>query len=75
MDSSVLNNQWSQLRGHVKEFFLMKDDDLTNIDMGGDKADSLTDILQNRYGYTRDEAHDQLDKFILKYGAEKHPKG
>ncbi len=74
MDSSVLNNQWPQLRGNVRQFFLMKEDDLTNIDKGSDKAVTLTDILQNRYGFTRDEANDQLDKFIHKFGIEKNPR-
>jgi hypothetical protein len=74
MDRTVLNDQWNQLRGHVKAFFLMKDDDLHNIDQGQDKADAITDILENRYGFTRDEAHDQLDKFILKHGAGKRSK-
>ena len=71
MESSVLNNQWTQLRGHVRKFFQMQEDDLTNIDNGSDKAVTLTDLLQNRYGFTRDEARDQLDTFIHKFGVEK----
>ena len=71
MDSSVLDNQWTQLRGHVRQFFLMKEDDLTNIDNGSDKAVTLTNILQNRYGFTREEARDQLDTFLHKFGVAK----
>jgi hypothetical protein len=64
MDSSVLQEKWTRLRESVKQFFKMKDDDLAKLDESADKADALMDILQHRYGFTADEAHDELDRFI-----------
>lgn len=69
MDSSVLQDNWTQQRAKVKRFFQMKDDDLSQLDDSTNKADALLDILQQRYGFTMDEARDELDKFISKSGA------
>lgn len=64
MDTSVLQDNWTQQRANVKQFFGMKDEDLAQLDNSADKADALLDILQQRYGFTADEARDELDKFM-----------
>jgi len=66
MNSDVLQGKWKQLRGSIKEAFgKLTDDDLTQAEGSGDK---MLGILQERYGYSKDQANDEWNKFVSKYG-------
>ena len=68
MNNDVLKGKWRQLRGNIKEFFgKLTDDDLTTIEGSTDK---FVGVLQERYGYTKDQAKSELDKFLTKLGGE-----
>ncbi len=61
MNRDVLEGNWKQLRGRVKEMWgKLTDDDLDQID---GKADRLLGALQKHYGYARDKAEAELDRF------------
>jgi uncharacterized protein YjbJ (UPF0337 family) len=66
MNTDVLEGKWKQVKGQIKEFFgKLTDDDIVMI--AGSK-DKLLGKLQERYGYTREQAHAEYDKFRQRYG-------
>jgi uncharacterized protein YjbJ (UPF0337 family) len=59
MNSDVLQGKWKQLRGQVKSWWGdLTDDDLDVIDGNHDK---LVGKLQERYGYTREKAEQEVN--------------
>ncbi len=61
MNRDVLKGKWMQIRGDVKrQWGKLTDDDLTRID--GDR-DKLMGTLQERYGYSREQAEREVDRF------------
>ena len=62
MNSDILGGMWKQLRGQVKETWgKITDDELDQID---GKRDKLAGMLQEKYGYTREQAERQIDDFL-----------
>lgn len=61
MNSDIFRGKWLQLKGAVKkQWGDLTDDDLMQID--GD-MDRLAGVLQERYGYTRERAQQEIDRF------------
>ncbi len=61
MNDDILKGQWRQVRGNVRETFgKLTDDDLEQI---GGNAETLLGKIQERYGYTREQASREWDKF------------
>jgi uncharacterized protein YjbJ (UPF0337 family) len=59
MNEDILKGQWKQLRGKVKEWWgVLTDDDLDKID---GQRDQLIGMLQQKYGFTKDQATRELD--------------
>jgi uncharacterized protein YjbJ (UPF0337 family) len=59
-NEDVLEGKWRQVRGHLKEWWgKLTDDDLDRID---GKADRLIGTLQEKYGYTRQRAEDEMKR-------------
>ena len=64
MNEDILKGKWKELSGSIKaQWGKLTDDDLTRIE--GDKT-RLVGILQQKYGYTKDEAEKEYDEFISK---------
>jgi uncharacterized protein YjbJ (UPF0337 family) len=62
----ILAGQWKQLRGSVKSWWgRLTDDDFDRI--AGQK-DRLIGTLQEKYGYTRDMAQQEVDRRLKEYG-------
>lgn len=62
MNKDILIGNWKQLRGQVKEFWgELTDDEIDQID---GRADRLAGVLQEHYGYTRQEAEDAVSDFL-----------
>ena len=62
MNWDKIEGNWKQFTGRVKEKWgQLTDDDMTAID---GKRTRLAGILQERYGYAKDQAHKELDEFI-----------
>lgn len=67
MNSDTVKGAWKQLRGNVKEAFgKLTDDDLLQAD---GNADKILGALQSRYGYTKEQAQTEWDKFSSKHTA------
>jgi len=62
MNRDVLVGQWKQLKGKVKQQWgRLTDDELDQIN---GRYDELAGLIQERYGYSRDEASNELDMFL-----------
>ena len=62
MNRDVLEGQWKQLKGKVKQQWgKLTDNELDQI---SGRYDELLGLVQERYGYSRDEAANELDMFL-----------
>ena len=62
MNWDQIQGNWKQLTGKVKEKWgKVTDDDLTVI---AGKRDQLAGILQQRYGYAKEQVEKELDEFM-----------
>ena len=62
MNWDQIKGSWMQVKGQVKEKWgKLTDDDLTVI---GGKRDQLAGLLQQKYGYAKDQAEKELDAFM-----------
>jgi uncharacterized protein YjbJ (UPF0337 family) len=62
MNWDQIAGNWKQVKGTVKEKWgKLTDDDLTTI---AGKRDQLAGLLQERYGYEKDQAEKELDEFL-----------
>ena len=57
MNRDVLEGQWKQLKGKVKQQWGRLTDDELNMING--RYDELAGLIQERYGYSRDEAYNE----------------
>ncbi len=65
MNTDVIQGQWKQLKGSVKQQWgKLTDDDLTRIEGSRDK---LVGAIQERYGKARDEAEREVKRFEETY--------
>jgi uncharacterized protein YjbJ (UPF0337 family) len=62
MNRDVLEGQWKQLKGKVKQQWGRLTDD--ELDQVNGRYDELAGLIQERYGYSRDEAANELDMFL-----------
>ncbi len=65
MNEDILKGQWTQIRGQVKQWWgMLTDDDLTKIN---GKRDQLIGKLQERYGYSKEQAVKQIDERLAEF--------
>lgn len=65
MNKDILEGKWKQIRGEAKSWWgNLTDDDL---DRAAGKFDVLAGMLQERYGYTRQAAADEIDKRVTAF--------
>lgn len=63
MNRDILQGNWKQLKGRVKETWgKLTDDDIT---VANGNYDQLLGRIQERYGYSRQEAQERLDRFLV----------
>jgi uncharacterized protein YjbJ (UPF0337 family) len=62
MTSDILEGKWKQIRGKVKETWGdLTDDELDQI---SGRRDRLVGKLQEKYGHSRMEAEQEVDRFL-----------
>jgi uncharacterized protein YjbJ (UPF0337 family) len=67
MNKDIVEGQWKQIRGEAKAWWgKLTDDDL---DRAAGKFEVLAGLLQEKYGYTRQHAADEIDKRVTAYEA------
>jgi uncharacterized protein YjbJ (UPF0337 family) len=67
MNKDVLAGKWKQIRGQAKGWWgKLTDDDL---DRANGKLDVLAGVLQEKYGYTRQRATEEINKRVTAFEA------
>ena len=67
MNKDILEGKWKQMRGNAKTWWgKLTDDDL---DRAAGKYDVLAGLLQEKYGYTRQRADEEIDKRLKDFEA------
>jgi uncharacterized protein YjbJ (UPF0337 family) len=65
MNHNIFAEQWKQMRGRLKSWWgKLSDDDFDWIE--GQK-DKLIGLVQEKYGYTRDQAQEEIDRRFNEY--------
>jgi uncharacterized protein YjbJ (UPF0337 family) len=60
MNKDIFEGKWKEMRGQVKETWgKLTDDDLEKVD---GKADQLVGLIQQKYGYSRQQAEKELNQ-------------
>jgi uncharacterized protein YjbJ (UPF0337 family) len=62
LNQDVLAGKWKQARGQIKRWWgKLTDNDLERIH---GRIDQLIGVVQERYGYTREKAEKEVEKFM-----------
>ena len=65
MNEDIFTGQWKEMRGALRSWWgKLTDDDFEWI--GGQK-DKLIGMIQEKYGYTRDQARDEMERRFDEY--------
>jgi uncharacterized protein YjbJ (UPF0337 family) len=65
MNKDILEGKWKQIRGEAKAWWGdLTDDDLDRV---AGKFDVLAGLLQEKYGYTRERAADEIEKRVTAF--------
>ena len=60
---SEFDQKWKLIRGQSVEWFsLLAEHDLKKVDKADDKLDKFVTMLQVKYGYTRPQAREEINK-------------
>jgi len=72
MNKDIVAGKWKQAKGKVREWWGdLTDDDVTRIN---GKYETFVGVLQERYGYSRDQAEEEINRFMREYDTETpHP--
>jgi uncharacterized protein YjbJ (UPF0337 family) len=67
MNKDIFEGKWKQIRGDAKVWWgKLTDDDLDQV---AGKLEALTGLLQEKYGYTREAAADEVEKRLADFEA------
>ncbi len=62
MNQDVFEGKWKEMKGQVREWWgKLTDDDL---EKAAGKADQLIGLLQQKYGYTKEQAEAEFNRRI-----------
>ena len=62
MNEDILEGKWKQVRGQAKEWWgKLTDDDLDKVE---GKFDRLAGVLQEKYGYSKEAAIEEINRRI-----------
>jgi uncharacterized protein YjbJ (UPF0337 family) len=66
MNQEVFAGQWKKMRGELKSWWgKLADDDLEKI---GGRKDKLIGVVQEKYGYAREQAQQEVEQHLKEYG-------
>lgn len=65
INTDILSGKWKQLKGEIKkQWGKLTDDDLQIVEGQHDK---LVGLVQERYGYARERAEQEVERFLNQY--------
>ena len=65
MTKDIFEGKWKQVRGEVRGWWGKLTDD--DVDKVGGQFDVFVGLLQERYGYSREHAEEEIDKQLKEY--------
>ena len=68
MNEDILAGKWKQAKGHVRNWWGKLTDD--DVDQLTGKSEQLAGKLQERYGWSRDRAYDEINRRLRDLDAE-----
>jgi hypothetical protein len=72
MNKAIFEEKWKVIRGLTTAWWsLMAEYDLTKVDKADDKYDKYVTMLRVKYGYTRQEAREELKKRLTQHESGK----
>lgn len=67
MNKDTIEGNWKVVKGKIKaQWGKLTDDELLQIE---GNADRLVGLVQERYGYAKEQAQDEVDRFFLRHSA------
>ena len=67
VNTDILSGKWKQLKGEIKkQWGKLTDDDL---DVVQGQHEKLIGLVQERYGYAREQAEREVERFLDRYNA------
>jgi hypothetical protein len=71
MNKAMFEDKWKLIRGQSTEWWsLMAEYDLVKVDKAEVKFDKYVTMLQVKYGYTRQKAREEINRFWAEYEAK-----
>lgn len=71
MNSDILEGKWKQIRGEARNWWgKLTDDDLNRAEGNLDK---LVGVLQERYGYSREQAEMEIEQRLSDFESKVQP--
>ncbi len=68
MNKVIFEEKWKTIRSlSTARWSLMADFDLSRVDKADDKYDKFVTLLQVKYGYSRQQAREEVNKLWKKY--------
>jgi uncharacterized protein YjbJ (UPF0337 family) len=67
MNKDIFEGKWKQIRGEAKTWWGKLTDD--ELDQAAGKFDVLAGMLQEKYGYTRERADEEINKRVAEFEA------
>jgi len=68
MNDDVMAGKWKQVKGNARQWWgKLTDDDL---DQMSGKTEELAGKLQERYGWSQERAHDEINRRLREYDME-----
>lgn len=67
MNADILKGKWLQLKGSLREKWGNLTDD--DVDRVGGNFDRLVGLIQEKYGYQKQDAEKEVDAFLARWGA------
>lgn len=65
VNTDILAGKWKQAKGEIqKQWGKLTDDDL---DVIQGEQEKLVGLIQERYGYAREEAEEEVNRFLDRY--------
>jgi uncharacterized protein YjbJ (UPF0337 family) len=68
MNKDIAAGKWKELKGKAKEQWGKLTDD--ELDRAEGKADQVIGLLQQKYGYARDKAEQEYNRFNDQWGGQ-----
>lgn len=65
MNSDIFEGKWKQFRGEIRNWWGKLTDD--EVERAAGKYDVFVGLLQEKYGYSREQAMDEIDRRVTDF--------